>query len=123
MSGDGGAQCSTKIVDQGSPFAIWVAEPLTKDARTLLRWASTSFFAGCEVPKPKVFDGKECHLYMRSNDHDFILARVENARLYFGVVRMTDSGVEVDLPPSNNGPRKPSDDLLGEGSSLCGGSC
>ncbi len=51
------------------------------------------------------------------------MARVENARQYFGVVRMTEGGSEVELPPRQGGPRKPSDDLLGEGSSLCGGSC
>ncbi len=33
-----------------STWAVWVAEPLTKDADTLLRWSKTSFHAGC--PKP-----------------------------------------------------------------------
>ncbi len=104
-------------------YSIWVADPLTKDAATLLRYATTSFFAGRPIPQPTAIGGKECHLYMRSNDWQFILSRLDNARAYFGTVRLTRDGNEIELPPPSKDAKKPSDDMLGEGSSLLGGSC
>jgi len=70
---------------------------LTKDADTLLRWSRTSFFAGCSKPEPVIYGGKECSLFMRSSDHEFAVGRVGIARMYYGEVRMTCNGKEIDL--------------------------
>jgi len=104
-------------------WAVWVADPLTKDAETLLRWSKTSFYAGCPKPALMTFDGKECSLFMKSYNHDFAVERFDYARKYYGAVRLTKDGMEVDPKRQAEGGPKPPDDLLGLGSSLCGGSC
>jgi hypothetical protein len=43
--------------DANSEWAVWVIEPLTKDAETLIRWSKASFFVGCQKPTLKLFDG------------------------------------------------------------------
>jgi hypothetical protein len=106
-----------------SIWEVWVAEPLTKDAETLLRWSKTTFFAGCPKPRLVVFGGKECSLFMRSSDRDFALGRLDIARRYYMEVRLTRDGKEIGLELRSKDASKPSDDLLGGGSSLCGGSC
>ncbi len=104
-------------------WAVWVAEPLTKDADTLLRWSKTSFYAGCPKPTVMLFSGKECSLFMKSCNHDFAMGRVDFARMYYREVRLTRDGTEVALESRSENNPKPPDDLLGLGSSLCGGSC
>jgi hypothetical protein len=106
-----------------STWAIWVAEPLTKDADILLRWSKTSFYVGCQKPTLMFFDGKEHSLFMTSSNFDFAIGRVDYASMYYRQVRLTRDGVEVNLAPRSNDLPKPPDDLLGSGSSLCGGSC
>jgi hypothetical protein len=121
-----GAEEDRKNLLEGEPdahsvWAIWVAESLTKDADTLLRWSRTSFFAGCSKPEPVIFDGKECSLFMRSSDREFAMERVEVARMYYKEVRMTCNGKEIDLETQSKEIPRPPADLLGGGSSLCGG--
>jgi hypothetical protein len=106
-----------------SDWAVWVAEPLTKDADILLRWSKTSFYIGCPKPTLMIFDGKEHSLFMRSGNFDFIIGRADFASLYYREVRLTRDGTEVNLEPRSKDIPKPPDDLLGCGSSLCGGSC
>jgi hypothetical protein len=104
-------------------WAIWVADPLTKDADILLRWSKTSFYVGCPKPTLLFFDGKEHSLFMRSSNFDFIIGRADFASLYYREVRLTRDGTEVNLEPRTKDVPRPPDDLLGCGSSLCGGSC
>jgi hypothetical protein len=106
-----------------STWAVWVAEPLTKDADVLLRWSKTSFYVGCPKPTIMFFDGKEHSLFMKSSNYDFLIERVDFASLYFREVRLTRDGTEVILGPRSKDLPKPPDDLLGCGSSLCDGSC
>jgi hypothetical protein len=106
-----------------SIWAVWVCEPLTKDADTLLRWSKTSFYAGCPKPALMLFNEKEFSLFMKSGNFDFVIERMNYARLYYGEVRLTKDGVEIDMGARTKDVPKPPDDLLGLGSSLCGGSC
>ena len=119
---DGNRDLKDEPSDQ-SIWAVWVAEPLTKDADTLLRWSKTSFYAGCPKPTTMLFDGKECSLFMKSGNHDFALGRIDFARMYYREVRLTRDGAEVELNLRTKDVPKPPDDILGLGSSLCGGSC
>jgi hypothetical protein len=109
-------------VDQ-SEWAVWVCEPLTKDADTLLRWSKTSFYAGCPKPASMSFDEKEFSLFMKSGNFAFVIERMTYARSYYGEVRLTKDGREIDLGAGAKEVPKSPDDLLGLGSSLCGGSC
>jgi hypothetical protein len=104
-------------------WAIWVADPLTKDADILLRWSKTSFYVGCPKPTLMFFNGKEYSLFMRSSNFNFIIERADFASLYYREVRLTLNGTEVNIEPRTKDIPKPPDDLLGCGSSLCGGSC
>jgi hypothetical protein len=104
-------------------WAIWVADPLTKDADILLRWSKTSFYVGCPKPTLMFFNGKEYSLFMRSSNFNFIIERADVDSLYYREVRLTRNGTEVNIEPRTKDIPKPPDDLLGCGSSLCGGSC
>jgi hypothetical protein len=109
--------------DGQSIWAVWVREPLTRDADTLLRWSKTSFYAGCPKPALMLFNEKEFSLFMKSGNYEFVIERMNYARLYYGEVRLTKDGLVIDLSTGNQETQKPPDDLLGLGSSLCGGSC
>ena len=110
-------------VGVNSEWAVWVAEPLTKDAEILIKWSKTSFYVGCPKPTLMLFGGKECSLFMKSGNYDFVMERIDFARMYYREVRMTRDGKEINLEPRPENIPKPPDDLLGSGSSLCGGSC
>jgi hypothetical protein len=67
--------------------------------------------------------GKQYALFMKSSDGDFVMAWAEIARMYHWKVRLIRNHMESDLEPRPKDAPKPSDDLLGAGSSLCGGFC
>jgi hypothetical protein len=113
MVEDGNEEGMSKEIDDPL-WEVWAAEPLTKDAKLIVRWSRTSFFAGSPTAKPNIIDGKDFSLYHRCKDEAWARKRLVHARQYFEDVRLMLNGKRIEVVLSPIDPSRPVEDIMGE---------
>lgn len=106
-------------------WQVLAAGPRTDDAKLIVRWAQTSFFMGCPVPRPIIVEGKEYLLFHRCSEEAVALERYRKACHYFQDVKLLKQGREISVEHDPSAAPGPEDDLLGGHASLStkGGCC
>lgn len=95
-------------------WEVWAAEPLSDDAKLVVRWSRSSFFAGAPAAQPNIIEGKDYSLYHRCKDEAWARERFAHAKQYFNEIILMSNGVLIEVSHLPNDRPKPAEDLLGE---------